>query len=120
MGREIILSISHTDVGNDLRRISIWGRLDLPGVDSVSKELEELIAAPKKGVVVDLTSRRFLASIGISTLISSAKTVQQRGGKMALVVQANSTVVMSLEATGVDELIPVFHNHSDAEESVAA
>lgn len=39
---------------------------------------------------------------------------------MALVVQANSTVVMSLEATGVDELIPLFHNHSDAEKSVAA
>jgi anti-sigma B factor antagonist len=114
------MSISHTDIGNDLRRIAISGRLDLPGVDSVAKELEELIAAPKKGVVVDLTSLRFLASIGISALISSAKTVQKRGGKMALVVQANSTVVMSLEATGVDDLIPVFNNHSDAEKSVAA
>ncbi|MDH4260919.1 MAG: STAS domain-containing protein [Gammaproteobacteria bacterium] len=117
---EIIMSISHEDVGEDLRRIVISGRLDMPGTNSVASQLEELAAAPKKGVVVDLSALKFLASIGIRALITSAKAVQQRGGKMVLVVSDSSTVMMSLEATGVDQLIPVFKNASDAERAAVA
>ena len=120
-GRErFIMSISHNDIGDNLRRIVITGRLDMPGTDSVASTLGELVAAPKKGVVVDLSSVKFLASIGIRALITSAKTVQQRGGKMVLVVSGGSSVVMSLEATGVDQLIPVFRNNADAERAAVA
>ncbi|MGP1676992.1 MAG: STAS domain-containing protein [Burkholderiales bacterium] len=114
------MSISYKDVGEDLRRIVISGRLDIPGTDSVASQLVELTAAPKKGVVVDLSAVKFLASIGIRALITSAKAVQQRGGKMVLVVNDGSTVGMSLEATGVDELVPVFKNLSDAERAAVA
>lgn len=114
------MSISHNDVGEDLRCILISGRLDIPGTDSVAPKLVELAAAPRKGVVVDLSSLTFLASIGIRTLISSAKAVRERGGKMVLVVEGNSSVLMSLEATGVDELIPVFKNFAAAEKAALA
>ncbi len=114
------MSISYDDIGDNVRRIVISGRLDIPGTDSVASKLGELIGAPKKGVVVDLSSVKFLASIGIRALISSAKSVQQRGGKMVLVVSDNSTVLMSLEATGVDQLIPVFRNVADAERAAVA
>ena len=117
---EIIMSISYNDIGENLRRIVISGRLDMPGTDSVASQLAELTAAPKKGVVVDLSAVKFLASIGIRALLVSAKAVQQRGGKMVLVVSKGSTVVMSLEATGVDLLIPVFNNASDAERAAVA
>lgn len=114
------MSISHNDIGDNLRRIVISGRLDMPGTDSVASKLQELTAAPKKGVVVDLSTVQFLASIGIRALITSAKTVQQRGGKMVLVVDGGSSVLMSLEATGVDQLIPVFRNSADAERAAVA
>ena len=114
------MSISYDDIGTDLRRIVISGRLDLPGTDSVAEQLQELAAAPKKGVVVDLSTLRFLASIGIRALITSAKAVQQRGGKMVLVVSESSTVMMSLNATGVDQLIPVFKSASEAERAAVA
>jgi anti-anti-sigma factor len=116
----IIMSISYNDIGEHLRRIVISGHLDMPGTDSVASQLAELTAAPKKGVVVDLSAVKFLASIGIRAVIASAKAVQQRGGKMVLVVSEGSTVMMSLEATGVDELIPVFNNPSDAERAAVA
>ena len=109
--------ISYDDVGADLRRIVITGRLDMQGTDSVASKLVELTAAPKKAVIVDLTALRFLASIGIRTLILSAKAVQERGGKMVLVVSGGSTVMMSLESTGVDQLMPIFKNASDAEKA---
>lgn len=111
------MSISHSDIGDKLRRIVITGRLDMPGTDSVASQLEELVAAPRKGVVVDLSSVRYLASIGIRALIVSAKAVEQRGGKMVLVVDENSMVVKSLEATGVDQIIPVFRNAAEAEKA---
>jgi anti-sigma B factor antagonist len=114
------MSISFEDVAAGLRRIVISGRLDMPGTDSVAAQLAQLTAEPKKAVVVDLSHLKFLASIGIRALISSAKEVQKRGGKMALVVNKGSTVMMSLEATGVDELIPVFGNTADAEKAVLA
>ncbi|HXS51764.1 MAG TPA: STAS domain-containing protein [Usitatibacter sp.] len=111
------MSISYVDVGADLRRIVIAGRLDMPGTESVASQLIELAGAPKKAVIVDLTALKFLASIGIRALISCAKEVHKRGGKMVLVVNKASTVTMSLEATGVDELIPVFASVSDAEQA---
>src|SRR5688500_18366135 len=114
------MSISHDDVGNDLRRIIITGQLDMPGSDAIASTFAELTRAPKKGVVVDLTGVRFLASIGISVLITNAKAVKQRGGKMVLIVSSGSSVAMSLEATGVDELIPVFERSSEAERAAVA
>jgi anti-sigma B factor antagonist len=114
------MPISYDDIGENLRRIMISGRLDMPGTDSVASQLAELAAAPKKGVVVDLSAVNFLASIGIRALIISAKTVQERGGKMVLVVSGGSSVNMSIKATGVDQLIPVFSNASDAERAALA
>jgi anti-sigma B factor antagonist len=115
-----IMSINFSDVGENLRKIVITGRLDLSGADSVAAKLEALAAEPKKAVVVDLSSLRFLASIGIRSLITSAKAVQQRGGKMVLVVGDNSSVAMSLESTGVEMLIPTFKNAAEAERAAVA
>ena len=113
------MSITHEDMG-DLRRIQISGRLDVEGTDSVESKLLELVQAPKKSVVVDLSSLKFLASVGIRALIASAKAVKARGGKMTLVVKAGSTVMMSIKATGVDQLIPVFGSSADAEKAAVA
>src|SRR6185312_138229 len=109
--RTRVMSISHTDVGDNLRKIVIFGRLDIPGTESVAGELENLAAAPKKGVVVDVSSLKFLASLGIRALLKSAKAVEKRGGRMVLVVGANAHVVMSLEATGASSLLPMFKSN---------
>ena len=77
----------------------------------------ELVEAPKKGVIIYLTSVRFLASVGIRVLVASAKAVEQRGGKLVLVVSPGSSVSMSLEATGVNVFIPVFTDGTDAEKA---
>jgi anti-anti-sigma factor len=114
------MSINFVDVGEDLRRIAITGRLDIPGTDSVATQLVELVAAPRKGVVVDLSTVKFVASIGIRAIISSAKAVQQRGGKLVLVVTEGSMAQASLKATGVDRLVPVFENSAEAERAAVA
>jgi anti-anti-sigma factor len=113
------MSITYNDTG-ELRKIIISGRLDVDGTNSVASQLVELAQAPKKGVVVDLSPLKFLASIGVRALIASAKEVKARGGKMVLVVKTGSTVMMSIKATGVDQLVPVFGDLSDAEKAAVA
>ena len=113
------MSISHSDAGN-VRTIAISGRLDVEGTNSVASQLEALVKDVKKGVVVDLSSLKFLASIGIRALIASAKEVKARGGKMVLVVDTGSTVMMSIKATGMDQLVPVFDDPEAAEKAAAA
>jgi len=46
--------------------------------------------------------------------------VQERGGRMVLVVGSNTLVVMSLEATGVNNLIPTFRSSAEAERAAVA
>jgi len=113
------MSISYNDAG-EVRTIMISGRLDVDGTNSVATQLVQLAEAPKKGVVVDLSTLKFLASIGIRALVSSAKAVKARGGKMVLVVDAGSTVMMSIKATGVDQLVPVFDSATDAARAAVA
>jgi anti-anti-sigma factor len=113
------MSITFSDSG-DLRTIAISGRLDVDGTDSVANKLVELVKAARKGVVVDLSALKFLASIGIRSLIQAAKDLKARGGKMVLVVESDSTVMMSLKATGIDQLVPVFDDSSDAERAAVA
>jgi len=112
------MSISYDDIGSDVRRIVVSGRLDMNGTDSVAAQLVEMTAVRDRNVVVDLSSVKFVASIGIRALITSAKDVQARGAKMVLVVNPATTVVMSLRATGVDLLIPVFDSVAEAEKSL--
>lgn len=113
------MSISYNDSG-DLRTIAVSGRLDVEGTDSVADKLAELVKAARKGVVVDLSALKFLASIGIRTLILAAKELKARGGRMVLVVDSDSTVMMSIKATGIDQLMPVFDDSSDAERAAVA
>jgi anti-anti-sigma factor len=107
-------TITHEDIGEDLRRIVIGGRLDTPGTQEIAPQLRELAAAPKRGVIVDLSAVEFAASIGIGQLIVNAQAVKARGGHMVLVASQYSAVMFSLETTGIDQMIPVFKSTSEA------
>jgi len=107
-------AITHEDIGEDLRRIVITGRLDTPGTNAISSTLHELAAAPKRGVIVDLSAVQFAASIGIGQLIRAAKEVKSRGGHLVVLASANSAVMISLTTTGIDKMIPVFQFMTDA------
>ena len=107
-------TITHEDIGNDLRRILIAGRLDTPGTNEISPSLHELAAAPVRAVIVDLSAVQFAASIAIGQLIATAQEVKARGGHMVLLVGAASGVMMTLKMGGIDRIIPVFQNMHEA------
>jgi len=111
------MPIEFEDTSDTLRTIRIAGRLDLVGTDEIATKFAALSTVHDRRVVVDLTGVSFLASIGIRSIITNAKALQQRGGRMVLFVGSNESVAKTLETTGIDSLIPLF---SDQAAAVAA
>jgi anti-anti-sigma factor len=58
---------------------------------------------------VDLSQVPFLASIGIRILLTNARVLRQRGGRMAL-LNPQSMVEEVLKVTGIESIIPIFHD----------
>jgi anti-sigma B factor antagonist len=109
------MAIDFDDSKDNLRRIIITGRLDISGTDEIATKFAALAASAQRRVVVDLTGVSFLASIGIRSIISTAKALQQRGGKMVLLVGNDSSTQKTLEITGIPDLIPMFTDAVAAE-----
>jgi anti-anti-sigma factor len=114
------MAITHEDVSDSFRRIALSGRLDGRGTEEIAAKFAALSTAGKQRVVVDLTGVSFLASIGIRALITSAKALQRNGGRMVLFVGGNPAVTKTLEATGIDVLIPMFADAAEAEKAALA
>ena len=114
------MAIDFDDSKENLRRITITGRLDIQGTDEIATKFAALAASAQRRVVVDLTAVSFLASIGMRAIIGNAKAVQQRGGKMVLLVDDDSTVLKTLEITGIADMIPMFTDAGEAEAAALA
>lgn len=112
------MAIHYEDVNENIRRIFLRGRLDTAGSEQIATEFAELAASAKRRVVVSLSDVTFLSSMGIRALIASAKAQQARGGRMVLLVADNEVVARTLEATGIDALIPTFEDADDAERAL--
>ena len=113
-------SISHADNANGIRTIGLIGRLDMEGAEEVEATLEQLTAAEDLRVVADITRVSFLASAGIRVLINAARGLNQRGGRMALVLGDNPQVRETLEFTGITMVIPSFDSGDQAERELLA
>lgn len=112
------MSIKYTDVG-DLRTIMLSGRMDVAGWDNVAVQLVDLTQSHSR-IVLDLSALPMLASIGIRSIVTSARDVTARGGKMSLVVDPSSTVMTTLKFSGIDQIVPIFRRARDAESAVSA
>lgn len=114
------MPIDFEDCSSLFRRIILTGRLDIPGTGEIDSKFAALSAAAERRVVVDLTGVTFLASFGIRSLITNAKAQQNRGGRMVLFVGDNTPIAKTLEATGIDVLIPIFTTFAEAEQAALA
>jgi anti-anti-sigma factor len=72
------MSIDFIDIDENLRRITINGRLDIQGTEAIAMKFTSLASTAKRSVVVDLHAVEFLASMGIRELIANAKALQKR------------------------------------------
>jgi anti-anti-sigma factor len=98
---------------NNVLKIVLDGRLDIAGAQAIDSQFSALAATKKARIVVDMAKVDFLASIGIRTLLSCAKTSSAYGGKIVL-FNLQPLVKDVLDTTGVTSLIPVVEDEKMA------
>jgi anti-anti-sigma factor len=113
------MHISSEELAGGVLRVNLEGRLDVTGAKEIDQKFALLTAAPRSAVVVDLSRVVFLASIGIRLLLISAKDLESRGGRMAL-LSPDTTVAKVLELSGLDTTIGVFRDLKEACKAVVA
>ncbi len=101
------MQLTHEDRPDGIRIIRIVGRMDLEGSRDIGLRFTALTALDRSTVVVDLAAVDFIASLGLATLVSSARTLGARDGRM-LLCGARGMVARLLESAMIHEVIPVF------------
>ena len=94
-------------------RVNLSGRMDILGTQTIDMKFHALTATQNAPFLVDISDVSFLASIGMRTLLSSAKAVAMRGGAM-VIYNPQPDVTDVLEVSGVADLIPIFHDFQEA------
>ena len=99
---------------NGIRLIKLIGKLDNIGISDIETKFTSCCAGDNVRVIVDLSETDFLASSGIRLLNLTVKSIFKRCGKMAL-INPNPEVQKILEATGIQETIPLYSQLESAE-----
>ena len=97
---------------DEITHVALEGRFDIQGAQEVDSRFGEL-AKSSKAMVVDLSEVSFLASLGVRTLMLSAKTLISRGAEMA-VCGANENVEKVLRTTGFNEVAGIYPDYDSA------
>ena len=97
---------------DEITHVALEGRFDIQGAQEVDSRFGEL-AKSSKALVVDLSEVSFLASLGVRTLMLSAKTLISRGAEMA-VCGTNENVEKVLRTTGFNEVAGIYPDYESA------
>lgn len=101
------------EIGPTANKLVLVGRLDSTTVGQVETPFTAALAAAGRSAVLDLTALEFLSSLGIRLLLSSARVVARRGGKVVL-FGAQPMVAEVLEAMALDEVLPLVATEAEA------
>lgn len=75
------------------------------GAESIDLPLATLSGSKNK-ILVDMVGVTFIASIGLRHLVTAAKAVQRRGGRLIL-LNPSAVVTEVITASGLTELLPI-------------
>lgn len=105
------LDISELEGG--IKQAKLIGRLDLKGTNEIDNEFAFKIGTSTDSVIVEMSEVEFIASIGMRLLVSAARAISRRGGKL-IILQPQPLVREALETAGFSEIIPMFDDYDQA------
>jgi len=107
------MELTYADLENGVRKIDLKGRLDIEGTNLIDLRFTALAATQCAFLVIDLTHVDFIASLGIATLVRTAKAAKLRKGSLVL-FNPQPNVAKVLAATRVDQVVHVCTNLDEA------
>lgn len=99
---------------DDLTQVSLAGRLDAVGVESVGIRFQGATAARGKPTIIDMSGVEFIASLGLGMLLSAARSLHSKGAR-AVIVNPQPLVMRILETAHMPAVIPVVSSVAEAE-----
>jgi anti-anti-sigma factor len=109
----MLLQVMDEDDG--VLSLSLVGRLDTPGVDSIETPLTAHLVPRGARAMIDLSQVTFIGSAGIRMFITIARALGRRGGKLVL-YGAQPFVAQVFETASLNAIVPV---RSDATAAAA-
>src|SRR3984893_14446517 len=106
------MPISTEELEGGITRVILEGRLDIEGAAAIDMRMN-VIAGTKKAVIVDMERVSFLGSMGLRALVTPARAIKARGGKI-VIFGPNELVKKVLKSSGVDSMIPIHYELQDA------
>ncbi len=92
--------------------MNLRGRLDANGVQTISTTFDR-VARTQSHLIVDLSRVSFIASTGLRTLISAARAVAARDGRMVF-LGPEASVESVLITSGTDVVVPIYQDLMEA------
>ena len=106
------MDMTVTRADNDIAHVALDGRFDIQGAQEVDSRFVEL-ADSSKAMIVDLSKVSFIASLGVRTLMLSAKALIRRGSEL-VVYGASENVDKVLRGTGFNEVAGLYPDYESA------
>ena len=106
------MDMTVTRADNDIAHVALDGRFDIQGAQEVDSRFVEL-ADSSKAMIVDLSKVSFIASLGVRTLMLSAKALIRRGSEL-VVYGASENVDKVLRGTGFNEVAGLYPDYEFA------
>ena len=110
------MDMTVTDGPEGATVVELDGRFDIAGAQQVDQRFTK-VAEDAKALVVDVAKVSFIASLGVRTLMVSAKSIMRRGAYMA-VCGASDGVEAVLRSTGFDELVGLYPDFDSAAKAI--
>ncbi len=109
------MAISTEELDGGITKVNLDGSLDIAGAAAIDLRMN-VIAGSAKAVIVDLEKVTFIGSMGLRSLIAPARAILSKGGKI-VILKPTELVHKVLTTSGIDTMIPVYH---DLDSAVAA
>src|SRR5258708_2310092 len=94
-------------------RVALKGRLDILGAEVIALPLATLAGA-KQGLIIDMSGVSFIASIALRHLVSAAKALSRRNGRLVL-LNPTEMVAEVLTTSGLTAMLPIVRSDSEAD-----
>jgi stage II sporulation protein AA (anti-sigma F factor antagonist) len=101
------MEMSIAAFSDSVTKVVLNGRLDMQGAQQIDLPFSALAGSHRK-VIVDLSQVPFMASMGIRTLVLTAKSIKAKGGRLILLDPVGEVEKVLVES-GIDTLSPIAH-----------
>jgi stage II sporulation protein AA (anti-sigma F factor antagonist) len=106
------MPIAVHDLEGGVTRVVLSGRIDIAGAQEIDMPTS-VVAGSRRAVVIHLSDVSFIASMGLRCLVSAAKMVSSKLGRMVL-PSPTANVETVIKTTGIDTVISIFHDAGEA------